>query len=231
MKCKIFMVFLFSALLSLAGCSDSGDEGGGGGEAKKLTVVSSPFGARYYSLSTGQRVDASDAWDIAFYTKPLSRMCAVWTNGGDSGPGSGGVTFTDKTDFSAVRLADALNSPDAEYLPYLQDVKKWVTGMEGVVETNMNVMTYAGYNGGTGSSDLDPFLFFPPGDLSTYMPFLCNRKQFYRMVGMPPTYTPTNQVYILTHHDGIQKSKLQFTRFNRVTITDSFELDFLYQNL
>jgi hypothetical protein len=53
------------------------------------------------------------------------------------------------------------------------------------------------------------FKYHVPGDMAVYSPYDFNKKQAYRMVGMPPNYTPTSQVYIIRHGDGEQYSKVQ----------------------
>jgi hypothetical protein len=73
----------------------------------------------------------------------------------------------------------------------------------------MNVITYAGYPDGDGLTVETCFKYHVPGDMAVYSPYDFNKKQAYRMVGMPPNYTPTGQVYIVRHGDGVKYSKLQ----------------------
>jgi hypothetical protein len=134
----------------------------------------------------------------------------------DSG-GNGGVTFTNKTEFDDVTIADIVTDfteGNAQYAPYTTDVTRWVGSMSNNSETIMNVMTYLGYVSGTGTSSSDPYTpsQFIMGD-STKKMYEFNKKQCYDHRGgtMAPLYDPTLQVYIVTHADGVTKSKFQLS--------------------
>jgi hypothetical protein len=197
---------------------------------------------RYYSLSSGEEVSspAGDNWDIAleshggaFFILTNSGVTAVetaaWT--GTAQSGLGGVWFTDKTDFDAVTAAMAvIPAADSEYKPYTVDAGRWTTAMAAdPVRQFLNVITYVGYPTGdnaypkTGDgSGLSPENCFKRNDVgsggmsASYSPYLFNKKEAYYMGGgMPPSYTPTKQVYIIRHGDGVTHSKLQLSEVYR----------------
>jgi hypothetical protein len=214
------------ACLCLAACPQEPEEKPG------ITVTLYVYGneePRYWSLATGEEVTdpgaiKSQAWDIAFHTHDSTFF--ILTNSGITAAslgsgGKGAVWYTDHTNFDSAVLADAVTNPPEEYQPYTQDVERWamVMGAEAVRET-LNIMTYLGYPGSdspehngmteatyfqrrdplrTGGGAMDP----------SYMPYEFNKKQFYEMRGMPPTYTPNYQVYVIRHGDGLGYSKLQ----------------------
>jgi hypothetical protein len=73
------------------------------------------------------------------------------------------------------------------------------------------VITYAGYPSGDGLTPETRFEYYMPGDMAIYQPYDFNKKQSYTMRSMPPNYTPTRQVYIVRHGDGVGHSKLQMS--------------------
>jgi hypothetical protein len=189
-------IFLCAAF---TGCpTEPGGISGGGGF---INVTVGPGEIKYFSLSTGEEVDASKAgtaaWDIAFHRKTdLFRL--IFTNGGDTAGNlfSGGqckVYHTEKTDFDNVRLSDKLILSG-----YDQDTSKWVAAMGTPQEVCLNVMTYIGYSAGTGSSSIAAFT----------SPFKYDQKQFYTSPSMG-NYQSTDRVYIITHADGVTNSKIQ----------------------
>jgi hypothetical protein len=201
----------------------NGGGGGGGGGTTAAPALDTELRfnqndpLRYFSLTTGEEVpagrkDTAD-WDIAV---EYDGFIQIYTNSGDSGPGSGGVTFTGKTDFADVALADGVTEftgEYAEYAPYTEDVTRWVGSMGSASQTIMNVMTYLGYISGSGTQE-SPFSPSPfaVGDSSKKM-YAFNKKQCYDHRGgtMAPLYDPTLQVYVVTHADGIAKSKFQLS--------------------
>jgi hypothetical protein len=141
--------------------------------------------------------------------------------------GLGGVWFTGTEDFDGVTkksdaVIPALDNAYAEYLPYTEDVERLTTAMAAApVRQSLNVMSYLGYpvsgnvypaaGEGDGSSAEDCFKRFNMEDMAVYVPYLFDKKQAYTMRGMPPAYTPTKQVYIIRHGDGIRYSKVQLS--------------------
>jgi hypothetical protein len=217
----LFLVCYVSA------CAVEPEDSGGG-----ITVSLFVYGEerpRYFSLSGGTEITdpgliASAAWDIALESHDSSFF--VLTNSGvtaaDLGSGgNGAVWHTGKTDFASVVLADAVTNPPEEYRPYTQDVRRWAIAMGAdPVRETLNVMTYLGYPGGdapetNGETEATPFQRLDPvrdsggGMDPAYKPYLFNKKQFYEMRGMPPTYIPTGQVYVIRHGDGKAHSKFQ----------------------
>jgi hypothetical protein len=179
-------------------------------------------GVRFYSLATGTEIDPSRAnttdWDIAV---EYDGYVQIYTNSGATAEkygsgGQGGVTFTNETDFDVVNAGYAVTGftgGNEEYEPYTTDAARWVGSMSNPSETIMNVMTYLGYVSGTGA-EAAPFSPSPfsMGDNTKKM-YEFNKKQCYDHRGgtMPPRYDPTKQVYIITHADGINKSKFQLS--------------------
>jgi hypothetical protein len=239
MKSKFlrYLPVIAGCLFLVTGCpTETGDPsgtgispGGGGGNTPALgtelrfysdDVQKDPV--RYFSLATGDEVPAGQAnttnWDIAVV---YDGFIQVYTNSGNSGPGNGGVTFTGKTDFDTVVLADGVtdfSGANAEYAFYTKDVTRWVGTMTSKSETVMNIMTYLGYISGDGTEGSpfspSPFVMNDP-DKKMYE---FNKKQCYDHRGgtMAPLYDPTYQVYIVTHADGTAKSKFQLSG---VTVT------------
>jgi hypothetical protein len=186
------------AAILLAGCpTEPGTAGGGLGFINAAVTTGE---TKYFSLSTGEEVDASQAasqdWDIAFHRR-ASLFRLVFTNGGDTAAdlSSGGqceVCYTDKTDFDDVRQSDAIVFPG-----YDSDTAKYVAAMGPSEKVCLNVITYAGYDSGIGTL-VSPFT----------SPFMYNQKQFYTSPDMG-AYRQTDRVYIITHADGVTKSKIQ----------------------
>jgi hypothetical protein len=83
------------------------------------------------------------------------------------------------------------------------------------VKQILNVITYAGYPSGDGLTPETRFGYHAPGDMAVYSPYDFNKKQAYTMRGMPPNYTPTKQVYIVRHGDGVKYSKVQLSEVYR----------------
>jgi hypothetical protein len=183
---------------------------------------------KYFSLSTGKEVPVSKKntaeWDIAMET--VGAFFCIYTNSGYTAEvlgntgGNAGVWFTNRTNFSDVvsiedRVTD-LTGPNAEYAPYVTDTETYQLGMDGPVPGAMNIMTYYGYEDGDGSYD-------HPYAISTNAPFAepfykFNKKAFAAAgTTMPPTWWPTNQVYIIRHADGITYSKFQVYTFYYTT--------------
>jgi hypothetical protein len=181
-------------------------------------------GEYFYSLTDGTEITgpagmASTAWDISveahdnsFFILTNSGVTAMWYGTG----GQGGVWFTDSKNFNAVTSAGQRVIPgsESEYAPYTEDVTRYAIVMGGTpVKETLNVITYLGYNNddeeGAGLTSTKPFTPYPMVDRNTYVPYDFTKKQAYSMLGMPPSYTPTNQVYIVKHGDGQGYSKLQ----------------------
>jgi hypothetical protein len=87
---------------------------------------------------------------------------------------------------------------------YSTDVMRWGASMGPVIQRNLNVMTYVGYNpaaeGDSSGDDKDN----PFSASYTY-----DQKQFYVQAGEMGKYASTGQVYIVRHADGIHHSKIQ----------------------
>lgn len=179
-----------------------------------FTEFSASNGVKYYSLTTGEELTEttdiqSNKWDIAIEYKggtgPMiyTNSGASVTAAGGGYAGNGGVLYTDSTDFGSVVLADAIDTDaldfDDDLTSYVEDTIAYVTA--SAVEHRLNVMTFFGYSLGTGISN-DPYK--PSG-----MTYAFDKKAFFYWTTMPPDWTPTNQVYIITHGDGSGHSKLQ----------------------
>jgi hypothetical protein len=220
---RLFPAFLLVVLiLSSGACKTEADDDNSGGSLQlpplSISGSDSVADTYFYSLKDGQEVTGqaiySGAWDIAinahdnsFFFLTNSGVSAVkYTTGG-----KGGVWYTDNTNFNAV--SGRTPPPQGEeYEPYNEDVTRYAILMSGVpLEETLNVITYLGYPSGNGLSPATPFTRQEPdqGNMPAYIPYLFNKKQAYSMVGMPPTYTPTNQVYIVKHGDGQGYSKIQ----------------------
>jgi hypothetical protein len=183
----------------------------------------------FYSLPRGDEEKPTDisgpaiksgAWDIA--VEAHDRSFSIRTNSGASadeydtkgnGGGNGGVWFTDKK-FNTARVSDraipVAGGEYAEYMPYTEDVACYVNLMSDGIPVVLNVITYLGYPGGSGTA-ADPFQRnqADSGNMASFIPYSFNKKGAYTMLGMPPLYTPTNQVYIVRHGDGDGWSKIQ----------------------
>jgi hypothetical protein len=205
---------LCQAALFLGGCGDLKDYSETYNELPPIEVSNSTV---YYSLSTGQQITdpadiASQAWDIAFM-----RTASVWrmimTNSGDTATdlvssGDGGVWYTEEFELGGVGMGDKADPPEGILAPYATDQKRWVDVMGSVRVLNLNVMTFVGYaneNTVDGSSG-QPFSGTPEHE----MPYMYNKKQFYKSPGgMPPGFVSTGRVYIIRHGDGAHYSKVQ----------------------
>jgi hypothetical protein len=224
--CGYAFLFLLLALC-FTGCpTEAEDEGG------TIIEVSLPIdgsgGRHYYDLSAGQEVSPNgDNWDIALEAHDGAFF--VLTNSGDTAAalgmgasGSGGVWFTDTTDFDALvsknqRVLDP-GGDLGDTAAYTVDQKRYVMVMAAdPVEQFLNVITYAGYPSGDGLSPGTRFEYNSPdmGNMAGFIPYRFNKRQAYRMTGMPPNYTPTKQVYIVRHGDGIGYSKVQLNEVYR----------------
>jgi hypothetical protein len=210
-----------------------------------VKTITLPYGTPsiytvYYDLATGDVVDpATEPWDFSVECQetgvPLKNSGLVFfhTNSGDSGPGDGAVWFTEKTNFASTQFSDRVTdfSGDyAEYAPYVTDVTRYAFGMDSSkYETSMNMTTYFGFYGGTGT-DEDPFQVVPyTPPLSDYIFYLFNKKAAWTDRGnMPPNLGPTGRVYIIQHSDGVTYSKLQVSSFslNPTSLVYSITLQF-----
>jgi hypothetical protein len=205
---------LCQTALFLGGCGYLEDYSGTYNELPPVEVVD---GTVYYSLSTGQQITdpadiASDTWDIAFM-----RSTNVWrmimTNSGDTAvdlisSGDGSVWYTEKFDLDDVRMEDKVDPPEGILGLYATDQKRWIDVMGNVRVLNLNVMTFVGYANETAAdgSSTQPFAGTPEHE----MPYLYNKKQFYKSPGgMPPGFVATGRVYIIRHGDGAHYSKIQ----------------------
>jgi hypothetical protein len=176
--------------------------------------------AKFFDLATGKEVadPKSQEWDISFYATRQIRTNSGVTTREYRGRGQGAVWHTEKTEFEAVVLEDAVKD-DPVYTVYNEDVLRYAIGMAGYSvqpDRFMNVMTYLGYpnedenpteDGTTQEKIFKPF-------------YLYNKRAFYEAtIGkMPPDFRVTNRVYIIRHSDGEHYSKFQVTKFER----DSF---------
>jgi hypothetical protein len=223
---------IFALVLALGACetgADTGDEDGG----SLITVAIAYSGGDdpwFYSLPKGNEETytevsgpaiKSGAWDLAveahdnsFFIRTNSGASADEYDTRGSGGGQGGVWFTDKTDFGAVRVSDrVIPGAGSEYAPYTEDITRYAIIMNNLsVKEVLNVITYLGYPGsGSGLSAEDPFQRneADSGNMASFIPYSFNKKGAYTMLGMPPAYTPTDQVYIVRHGDGDGWSKIQ----------------------
>jgi hypothetical protein len=232
-----FMVLLCAAALFLGCPTESNDDDGGyvPPDPLEFELLDAAAGIKYYSLTTGEVTEsgdiASNKWDIAFEAKGSFLM--IYTNSGDSstdlsgGNGSGGVRYTAKTNFDAVTLADAVDSSSSDWDPDLADYQvdkaAYLTVMGVPTEYRLNVMTFAGYATGDGSY-ASPFT-------ASGMTYPFDKKAFFSWPNaMPPVWGPTNQVYIITHGDGVGHSKLQVSAVQYVT-SYKFNFTVKYENL
>jgi hypothetical protein len=233
------LILLGCAFLLITGCSSVLTEDAAG-PARSRTLIGDPppvftdtftlaVGAlpRYYDLATGQVVvvkdPAEDPWDFGVEYQSgssglkTSGLVFFYTNSGDSGPGAGGVRYTGMydDDFDDVQLSDAVNPSGTEYEPYAVDTIRYAQGMSSTVyAAPMNMMTYFGFYGGTGTVR-DPFQIIPyTPPITQYKFYYFNKMMAYTDAGdMPPNFGPTGQVYIIAHENGTTYSKLQVTDF------------------
>jgi hypothetical protein len=199
-------------------CPVDPEDDTGGGLIELSLPIDGSGGRRYYDLSTGTELSpAGTNWDLAleahdntFFVLTNSGVTAAETSSG----GLGGVWFTNETDFGAVTTASQRVIPDAgnEYAAYTEDVTRWVIVMAAApVRQILNVITYLGYPSGDGLAVETYFNRKEPDQsgMASFVPYDFNKKQAYTMRGMPPSYTPTKQVYVVRHRDGEQYSKVQ----------------------
>jgi hypothetical protein len=222
------------AALCFTGCPVEAEDEGGALIEASMPINTAGFSERhYYNLSTGEEVTnpGGGSWDIAlessfgaFFVLTNSGVTAAETEPASSG--LGGVWFTDSTDFGAITSADQKVVPAAgsEYAPYTADVYRYAMVMAAEpVRQILNVSTYLGYPAegypaagtGDGSSAENCFKRSDMRDMGSYRPYDFARKQAYDMLGMPPSYTPTKQVYIVRHGDGEHYSKVQLSEVYR----------------
>jgi hypothetical protein len=245
-----------SAALLLIGCDTT--TGGGDDDDGLLAAVNGAFenvefqsapdpstvpsNIKYFSLSQGVELPASKRntaeWDIAL--EHVAGFFYIYTNSGYTATsfggtgGQGGVWFTDKTDFDDVTLADKVTDftgENAEYEPYVADVKRYQESMGDVGASSMNIMTYYGYEAGDGLSLITAFKI-SAGMYTFSEPFFkFNKKAFAAAsVAMPPFWWPTNQVYIIRHADGSSFSKFQVNTFF-YTVGYKFTVSFRFETL
>jgi hypothetical protein len=136
----------------------------------------------------------------------------VFTNSGvtatvlESG-GNGSVWYTEKTDFDAVVLNDAVKSGNLS--EYFTDKSKWFYSMSRNQNITYNVINFTGYETGLGTEG-DPFRD------AEY-----NKKQFY-IRGEASSYPVTNVVYIVRHGNGSNYSKIQISQYEYGTSSDTY---------
>jgi hypothetical protein len=225
MKHRKFVVWVFCLLCAAAlflGCKTEPDEEDDGGLfIEGFTVEAGQ--TMYYSLSTGQAVEANKAnttdWDIAFTRTRLVLTNSGYTATEKGSSGAGGVWYAGTTNFGNVTLANR----GADNAPYSTDTDLYVwTGMgqAPTAKTPLNVMTYVGYGYGNGSSNA--FGEWTPSNAPTTTPhdytgypyngpltvYKYNANQYYNSTSMYD-YPPTNKVYIIRHADGTHYSKIQ----------------------
>jgi hypothetical protein len=181
---------------------------------------------KFFSLSQGKELPASKSntteWDFAIEIITGNPFCNIYTNSGVTAekfntPGGARVWFTNKIEFSKVTLADRVtdytgdNAQYADCADYETDALRYQYGMFVTVPTVMNIMTYWGYASGDGLSEATKFDWSSPGPPD--QPFYeFNKMAFaYNTGGMPPSWEPTHQVYIIKHADGSGYSKFQIT--------------------
>ncbi|MDR1362787.1 MAG: HmuY family protein, partial [Spirochaetaceae bacterium] len=184
-------------VLFFISCEHNSRAGGGGGEGT-ITVTAEEGDHKYFSLTSGKQVSdpKTDGWDIGF-----QRPRSIVTNGGDTAAtlasgGKGMVWYTDKTDFDAVALSDAVKTGPLS--DYFADKLKWIYSMSTNQHNTLNVINFTGYDAGSGT-EADPFKTFK-----------YDQKQFYTSGS---GYPVTNMVYIVQHGDGVHYSKIQVSRY------------------
>jgi hypothetical protein len=213
------------AVAFFAGCDNGQGSGDNGQGAEGTITVTVGAGDKfYYSLVTGKEVTGDSVkttgWDIGF-----QRPRTILTNSGDTATelnsgGKGTVWYTEKTDFEAVVRADAVTGGDTELQPYFTDKKRWLYSMKANQYNTFNVINYAGYQDGDGSSEWDD----SKKTGSAFRTLLYDKKQFYRSGGGGGGgYPVTNVVYIIRHGDGVHHSKIQVTQYEyAATPTDTY---------
>jgi hypothetical protein len=145
--------------------------------------------------------------------------------------GDGGVWYTTKDDGDPKKAFSSVSDRDGvpvggEYAGLTKDTTRYVASASTAVV--MNVMTYMGYTGGTGTlSD-----FYTTNTISnpaTDVPYTNDKRQCYSMVTMvPPVYDVTGEVYIIRHGNGTYYSKIEVTDFTSAGGNSTFEI--MYQN-
>jgi hypothetical protein len=175
-----------------------------------IRLNSGDEGAVYYSLTTGKEADShSPDWDLGFYS--IDNTPSIFTNSGDTAAllqsdGNGGVWYTDKSLEDAGRDDGRAGG---EYAAYVTDVYRWGKTMgANAVRQQMNIMTYLGFPGGSGTK-ADPFTPHEMKEMGSYVGYDFDKKQFYKWYKMPPIYSPTGQTYIIRHGDGGAYSKIR----------------------
>jgi hypothetical protein len=224
-----FMALFCAAALFLGCPTEAGDNTnyGIGNPIEEEIVITTADGTKYFSLTAEGLIPVTDTakiaskeWDIAFQRSRL-----IFTNSGAtadsvSSGGDGGVWFTDKTDFASVsdgdRVVDFTKEGYAEYEEFTKDVVKYTSA---TASSRLNIMTYVGYAGGTGTQEdwyktNTPSSNPPPAD---FLPYMYNKKHFVSMTSMSgpngAEYELSNQVYVIKHGDGVHYSKVQITEY------------------
>jgi hypothetical protein len=175
---KIFVLLVLAALC-FSGCPAEPDDTWGGAVLKVTILLNDYDGeGKYYSLVTGEQVDPrSAAWDLGFYS--IDNTPSIFTNSGataeylESG-GQGGVWYSDKS-LEAAGPDD--RKADGEYADYVTDVYRWGKTMGFPTVQRMNIMTYLGFPGGTGT-EADPFTPHEMKDMGSYEGYNFDKKQF-----------------------------------------------------
>ncbi len=212
------------------GCEDGGS-GSGGSSNPTLTISAADGDPAYISLANGTILDDSAAntasWDLKFtYDR------TIHTNSGatatlESSGGTGGVYFVDSA--TTVNGVSAANLTAAEAVfdggetgwdtyKHYDDTRYYQT--QTTESTQMNVMTYHGYDSGDGLAGTTP-----------YNGYNYDADSFYHNAGgMPPTYVMDECVYIIRHGDGtkhtaVQVSALETSGSDRVYQISYYNLD------
>jgi len=161
---------------------------------------------RFFSLVPFQEVTGaainSTVWDIAFshyagYRRTVLTNSGVTAERLETG-GRGGAWHTGNTDLDAATPNDGLSPED---LPYYTDVYRYIAGMGGDSWRVVNVMTYVGYETGTGIEG-DP-----------YGSWQYDRRQFYTFEMGGAGFAVTNEVYIIRHGCGLRYSAIQIVGY------------------
>jgi hypothetical protein len=223
-------LFIFLAGLCFTACpTEPGDSWTG--PVLKVTIPLNDYDGEghYYSLITGEPTDAaSPDWDLGFYS--IDNTPSIFTNSGDTAAllqsgGQGGVWYSDKA------LEDAGpddRRADGEYAAYVTDVYRWGKTMGVPTLQRMNIMTYLGFPGGTGT-EADPFLPHTMIDMATYEGYNFDKKQFYRWYSMPPKYSPTGQTYIIRRGNGAGYSKIKISDIYLEGPYDKTKYDYVFE--
>jgi hypothetical protein len=192
-----------------------------GGLESSADIYDTLAGAVYYSLSTGEQAEPhSPDWDIAFFC--VDRIPSILTNSGVTAAhlgsgGDGGVWYSDK---SLEDTGPNDGRAEGEYAAYVTDVERWGKTMSEPARQRMNIMTYLGFPYGTGT-EAEPFLPHEMEDMGTYKGYNFDKKQFYWWYSMPPTYSPTEQAYIIRHGNGLGFSKIRVSDIYLEAVPDA----------